>query len=260
MLSFVGRPILLFFEGVGSFFLLLKDTIRWIFKPPFDKKNLIHQMIQIGIRSLPIALITTFFTGMVMSLQTAIAIETKIKGASTFIGSIIGLAMVRELGPVLSSVFIAGRIGSSITAEIGTMKVTDQIDALYTLSTSPVHYLVVPRFLALFITLPMVTVFSDYVGILGGAVISYFRLQIPIETYLNALQVAVHFGDILHGLIKTFFFATIIIIIACNQGFKASGGAEGVGEATTKTVVYSSIAILVSDYFLTLFISYALGI
>lgn len=260
MFSFIGRPVLMFFEGIGAFFLLLRETVMWTFKKPFDKKNLIHQMIQIGIRSLPIALITTFFTGMVMSMQTALAIESKIKGVSAFIGSGIGFAMVRELGPVMSSVFIAGRVGSAIAAEIGSMKVTDQIDALYTLSTSPVQYLVVPRFLGLVLTLPMVTIFSDYSGILGGALVSSFSLGIPIQTYFNALKLAVGFGDILHGLIKSVCFAIIIVIIACRQGFLTSGGAEGVGESTTRTVVYASIAILISDYFLTLFLRYTLGI
>jgi phospholipid/cholesterol/gamma-HCH transport system permease protein len=172
----------------------------------------------------------------------------------------VGLAMVRELGPVLAAVFIAGRVGSAIAAEIGSMKVTDQIDAMYSLSTSPIQYLVVPRFLALIIMIPLVTVFADLVGILGGGVISYFKLELPLKTYLFALQKSVHFGDIMSGIIKSAFFGGIIALVGCQQGLKTTGGAEGVGVSVTKSVVIASIAILISDYFLTLFLNSLLGI
>jgi phospholipid/cholesterol/gamma-HCH transport system permease protein len=217
-------------------------------------------MLAIGIDSLPIVLITALFTGMVMSLQTAFAIEAKIKGASAFVGSVVGLAMVKELGPVLCSVFLAGRVGSSIAAEIGSMKITDQIDALTMLSTSPVQYLVVPRFLALVLVIPVLTLFADLIGVLGGAVVSVASLNVSFSRYWDAFTYAVHFKDIIHGLVKTFVFAGIIGIVSCQVGLKTSGGAEGVGHATTQAVVISSIAILISDYFLGLFLRFTIGI
>jgi phospholipid/cholesterol/gamma-HCH transport system permease protein len=256
----ISRWVISFFEALGEFFLLLGTTVRWTFKKPFDRKNIVNQILAIGIDSLPIVLITALFTGMVMSLQTAFAIEAKIKGASAFVGSVVGLAMVKELGPVLCSVFLAGRVGSSIAAEIGSMKITDQIDALTMLSTSPIQYLVVPRFLALICVIPVLTIFADLIGVFGGAMVSVASLNVSMTRYWDAFTYAVHFKDIIHGLVKTFVFAGIIGIVSCQVGLKTSGGAEGVGHATTQAVVISSIAILIADYFLGLFLRFTIGI
>jgi len=244
-----------FFDSIGDFFLLLYGTIRWSFKKPFDKKNLANQIIKIGINSIPIVLVTALFTGMVMSLQIAFSLEYKIKGASSLIGGVIGVAMMRELGPVFSAVFLSGRVGSGIAAELGSMKVTDQVDALYTLDTSPVHYLVVPRFLAAIIVLPMLTLFADFIGIFGSMLVTTLALKVPFLTFWYALRNGVSINDLLNGLIKSVFFAMIIVIVGALSGLKTKNGAEGVGQSTTQSVVISSISILVVDYFLTIFLS-----
>jgi phospholipid/cholesterol/gamma-HCH transport system permease protein len=249
-----------FFEAFGEVSLLFSRAVKWAFRKPFDRAGVINQILSTGINSLPVILVTGLFTGMVFSFQTAYSMEARIKGASVLVGSIVGLAIVKELGPVFAAVFVAGRVGSAIAAEIGSMKVTDQIDALTMLSTSPIHYLVVPRLLALIIIQPIVTLFFDFIGIIGGGLVSLFSLNVPLATYQEAFVRAVHFPDFVNGFIKSIFFGAIIAIVACREGLRTVGGAEGVGQATTRAVVTASIAILVSDYFLTVFLAYVFGI
>ncbi|TAK01901.1 ABC transporter permease, partial [bacterium] len=166
-------------------------------------------------------------------------------------GRILALSMLREMGPVLTALMIGGRVGAGITAEIGSMKVTEQIDAMRSLGINPIQKLVLPRLLALFVMLPLLTVLADFVGILGGLFISTMELDIPADFYLTSIVQFIKFQDLFSGLGKTFFFAFFIAIIACHNGLQVSGGADGVGRATTQTVVTSSITILVSDFFLT---------
>jgi len=256
----VGKSILKLFTQVGEISKLFFDTIKWAFKKPFDLKNIIHQMVHIGFDSIPVILITSLFTGMVFALQTGLSLETKLKGTSQFVGSVLILALVRELSPVLSALIISGRIGSSIAAEIGTMKVTEQIDALKTLATNPVHYLVVPRFLALLFMMPCLVLIGDLIGWLGGVMVSITQLNVPFWTFYYNSQSAVKFGDILSGLIKSSFFGMTIAIIACYKGFATYGGAKGVGKATIQAVVLSSMLILISDYFLTAILNFTLNI
>ncbi|HRZ28240.1 MAG TPA: ABC transporter permease [Spirochaetota bacterium] len=251
MNSSKANIVLDFFAGLGGYFIFLKDTIRWMFRPPFDAKNVIAQMLEIGYKSLPVTSITLFFTGMVMAFQIGTAMDAIMSGSSVFIGSGVTIAMFRELCPVLTGLLLAGRVGSAIAAEIGTMRVTEQIDALKTLSANPVQYLSVPRFIACLVMTPLLTVITDIVGVLGGSFIAYFSLGITLDKYVENILNYVSLFDFLSGLLKSLFFGVEIAVIACYQGFITRGGAEGVGRSTIQAVVKSSMAILISDYFLT---------
>lgn len=247
-----GKSILSdFLESLGAHFLLLKETVLWTFRPPFDWNNVINQMMEIGYRSLPVTAITLFFTGMVMALQIGRAMDSLMSGSSIFIGSAVTISMFRELCPVLTALLLAGRVGSAIAAEIGTMKVTEQIDALRTLFAEPVQYLAVPRFLACMIMTPCLTVITDIVGVLGGALIAFFSLGITPDGYFSNILQNIHMGDFLSGLSKSLFFGAEIAVISCYSGFSTSGGAAGVGRSTIQAVVRSSMVVLISDYFLT---------
>ncbi|MBN2435470.1 MAG: ABC transporter permease [Spirochaetes bacterium] len=240
-----------FFEGFGNYAIFFKETVRWIFKPPFDLKNLMQNLLEIGYKSIPVTSITIFFTGMVMALQIGNAMEAQMPGSSIYIGSAVTIAMFRELAPVLTALLLAGRVGSAIAAQIGTMKVTEQIDALITLSANPIQYLSVPRFISCVIMTPSLTVISGFIGVLGGGVIGYFGLGISPEQYFSNVVKYTTAMDFLSGIIKSVFFGIEISIISTYEGFKTTGGAEGVGQSTITAVVKSSMVILISDYFLT---------
>jgi phospholipid/cholesterol/gamma-HCH transport system permease protein len=250
-LESIGRHILMFFELVGGLAELTLQTIKWIFRPPSERKNIAAQMVRIGVESLPVAMLISTFIGMVLALQTAIVVEGKIKGFSRFIGATVSIAMVRELGPVITAFVVAGRIGSAIAAEIGTMKVTEQIDALETMATSPIKYLTVPRFVAGVLMMPFLTAMADLVGTLGGLFVSVYVLKNSYTVYLDNVKMYLNMFDIFSGLFKTLFFGGIITLVGCYKGFRTSGGAEGVGRAATESVVMSFILIVISDYILT---------
>jgi phospholipid/cholesterol/gamma-HCH transport system permease protein len=243
-------------ESIGGYYIFMKDTVKWIFKPPFDFKNIITQMLEIGYKSIPVTAITLFFTGMVMAYQIGRAMDALMSGSSIFIGSAVTISMFRELCPVLTALLLAGRVGSSIAAEIGTMKVTEQIDALRTLSADPIQYLSVPRFLGCLIMTPVLTIITDIVGVLGGAFIAFTSLGITLDKYVDNIVSYTNLSDFLTGLVKSVFFGVEIAIISCYQGFTTEGGAEGVGKSTIQAVVKSSMAILISDYFLTYIINF----
>lgn len=251
MPSTVERMVVSSLEGIGAHFVFLKETIKWIFRPPFDGKNIINQMLEIGYRSIPVTCITLFFTGMVMAYQIGRAMDALMSGSSIFIGSAVTISLFRELCPVLTALLLAGRVGSSIAAEIGTMKVTEQVDALRTLYADPVQYLSVPRFLACLLMTPILTVITDLVGMLGGGVVAYTSLGLTLDKYMENIIHWVRFADLMSGLVKSFFFGIGIAVISCYQGFNTGGGAEGVGRSTIQAVVRSSMFILISDYFLT---------
>jgi phospholipid/cholesterol/gamma-HCH transport system permease protein len=238
-------------EDVGGYVIFFVNTVRWIFRPPLDAKNIIIQMLEIGYKSLPVTSITLFFTGMVMALQIGKAMDKLMSGSSIFIGSAVAISMLRELCPVLTSLLLAGRVGSAIAAEIGTMKITEQVDALVTLNANPIQYLSVPRFIACLVMTPALTVITDIVGILGGAFIAFFALGLTVDKYIENILQYIGVMDFLTGIMKTVFFGMEIAIISCYQGFNTKGGAEGVGKSTIQAVVKSSMAILISDYFLT---------
>lgn len=240
-----------FFEGFGGYLTFFGETVKWIFRPPFDSKNILAQMLEIGYKSLPVTGITLFFTGMVMALQIGRAMDALMPGSSIYIGSAVTISMFRELSPVLTALLLSGRVGSAIAAQIGTMKVTEQIDALVTLSANPIQYLSVPRFLACLVMTPVLTIITDVVGVLGGGFIAYFALGVPIDKYAENIIQYIGVMDFLSGIIKSVFFGIEIAIIACYEGFQTRGGAEGVGHATIQSVVKSSMVVLISDYFLT---------
>lgn len=247
----IGSATLKLLEDIGNFIFFSIDTFRFIPARPFDRKMFLLQMMRIGVESVPIGLITAFFVGMVMALQIGVSMEEIIQGISAYMGGGIALAMARELAPVLTSILIAARVGSSMAAEIGTMKVTEQIDALITLATNPIHYLSTPRLLASMISLPLIATMAILTGVIGGALISYIQLDIPFSLYFETARSFLRPKDIFSGIAKTLFFGAEISLISCYMGFHAKGGARGVGEATISAVVYSSLAIIISDYFLT---------
>lgn len=237
-------------KGLGIASQLVLDTFICIIKGQINIKNTIIQMVEVGYMSFPIVLLTSFFVGMVLALQVGSA-TANLFNEPVYIGMITGYSLVKELGPVLTSVVITGRIGAAITAEIGTMKVTEQIDALYTLGTNPVRYLAVPRFIACILMLPLLVAISNIVGIYGGLLVSYLTWDIPSTVYIGDILDVMTVQAFLHGFIKSFFFAGILVTVACHKGFQCSGGAEGVGKATTSSVMVTMILMLISDYFLT---------
>ncbi len=217
--------------------------------PPYELREWIKQMESIGVKSLGVAVITTFFTGMVLALQTALSLPSL--GVKYYIGTVVAKSLTRELGPVLVALIVGGRIGAGMAAELGTMKVTEQVDALRAMASDPIKKLVVPRLIASLVMLPAITVLGDVVGILGGLFVGVTQLSLTPGFYLSDVINSLTTSDFISGVGKSFFFAAFITIIACYNGLTASGGANGVGRATTQTVVVSSIVILISDFFLT---------
>ncbi len=248
--SFTGRLVKNIISGTGQATQITAETLLWIFKGQINIKNTVMQMVEVGYRSFPIILLTSFFTGMVLALQVGSA-TSNLFNEPVYIGMITGFALVKELGPVLTAVVIAGRVGAAITAELGTMKVTEQLDALYTLGTNPVKYLAVPRFLACITMVPLLTALANIIGIYGGLLVTNMNWDIPSTVYMGDILNVMDIQAFMHGFIKSFFFAAIIVILACHKGFGCYGGAEGVGKATTSSVMVSMILILISDYFLT---------
>lgn len=238
--------------------ILAWQAVRFIVARPFYATDVIQQMDAIGVQSLGIVVLTGFFTGMVLALQSSVSLETF--GATIYLGHLVAASMVRELGPVLAGLMVAGRVGSGIAAQIGSMKVTEQIDALNTLGTDPIKKLVTPRLVAALVMLPVLTVINYFVGIIGGNVISTLVVGVPSSLYWRTVwdQFASDGfvfnyipNDFVQGLSKPLVFGAIISLTACYQGLNTSGGTEGVGRATTQTVVTSSILILIVDYFMT---------
>jgi len=218
-------------------------------RPPYEVRLWFREAEQIGVRSLGVAAITTIFTGMVLALQTAYSLPEI--GVKYYIGTVVSKSVVRELGPVLTALIVGGRIGSGMTAELGTMKVTEQIDALRSMGTDPVKKLVAPKLIASLVMLPALTTIGNALGILGGLAVASAQLNLAPGFYMNDVLDALTLQDISSGIGKSFFFAYFITIIGCYNGLRASGGADGVGRATTDTVVMASIMVLVSDFFLT---------
>jgi phospholipid/cholesterol/gamma-HCH transport system permease protein len=256
LLDVLGGTLLSLAEAVGRLVILTRQTIYWL--KSAERKTVIEQIVAMGVESIPVTALTSLFTGMVLALQTGFSFR-KVFNEPLYVGTVVGLSLTKELGPVLTAVVVAGRVGASIAAELGTMKVTEQIDALYTLGTNPVKYLSVPRFIACVFSIPVLTVMAIFVGILGGEIISVYRLGIPMTTYVNEIR-QIGWKECAHGVTKSVFFAAIIVIISCYKGFTCEGGAEGVGKATTSAVVISMVLILVFDYFLSaILVSFGIG-
>ena len=253
-----GREAVAVSESMGRFTFLVRSTVAWMLRSPIEWRQVLIQMLRIGVESLPVTMMTTFFTGMVLALQTG-ASSKHFFNEPLFVGTVVSFSMVMELGPVMTALVVAGRAGAAIAAELGTMKVTEQIDALYTLGTDPVRYLVIPRVLAFIMVLPLLTVVSDFSGIFGGWVVSYVKLGIPTSVYTADIFDNMEIRHFMHGFLKTFVFAVIVSFISCFKGITTTGGAEGVGKSTTAAVVLSMAAVLVIDYFVTAILS-AVGI
>ena len=224
-------------------------TIRGCFSRPFYFRDVVEQFEQIGLGSLTVVLLTGFFTGAVLALQTGITLDQF--GARPFVGRLISASMVKELGPVLTGLMLAGRIGSGIAAELGSMVVTDQINALRALGTDPVRKRVVPRVLAGFFMAPVLTIIANTVGIIGGWLIAVFQLRVASSLYWTSIVEGLYIEDAWMGLIKPFFLGYAIVTIGCHVGLRAKGGTQGVGRATTNAVVASSVAVIAVDFFVT---------
>jgi phospholipid/cholesterol/gamma-HCH transport system permease protein len=245
----LGDRVLGMVEACGKFALLVWLTTRAVVRPRFPVRETARQIEAIGVRSLTIVILTALFTGMVLALQTGIALARF--GAKPYVGSVIGLSLARELGPVLTALMVGGRVGAGITAEIGSMQVTEQVDAIRSMGADPVQKLVVPRVVAATLALPMLTVFANLLGVIGGLAISTAQFHISPNFYLETIFNAVTVTDVLSGIAKTFVFGWIIAMVACFSAFETTGGTVGVGRATTRTVVIASISVLISDFFLT---------
>lgn len=248
ILEGIGAYVIGCLETLGQFTILVRDTVvQFQHMPRF--RHVFQQMSHLGVDTLPIIALTMLFTGMVLTLQTAT--EFIRLGAQSTVGGIVTIAVGRELGPVLAGVVTAGRVGAAITAEISTMKVTEQIDALKVMATNPIGYLVVPRLIACMCMLPLLVVFGDVIGSLGGWMIANYY-DIDIYMYINSIDTFVEVHDIIGGLIKAIVFGAIVAIVGCYYGLNAKNGAEGVGKATTRSVVVSIIVIFFSNCLLSM--------
>lgn len=251
MLEKLGKKILGVAQTTGEMLALLVETVYFFKAAPRNLPSIFRQMSEIGIGTLPIACLMALFVGMVLALQTGA--ELALYGTQEAIGAIVGLSMVKELGPVMTSLLVAGRIGSAMAAEVGAMEVYEEIDALKTLEINPVRYLAMPRLLACLFAVPALVVFSTVVGVAGGALVSDVNPQInvPFNVYYDNMVRALDYKEIFKGLLKATVFGGIIAQVGCYVGFKTSGGARGIGQSTTRAVVLSFLLIFVADYFLT---------
>lgn len=236
-------------EAMGGTVNLGYAAARALFRPPYYPELFVEQCYQLGVKSLSLTTITAISTGMVMSLQFGLGLERF--GGKLYVPKIVGLSITRELGPILTCLMIAGRVGSGIAAEIGSMKVTQQVDAIRALGTDPLKRLVIPRVLAMLVMCPLLTILADLIGIYGGLLLSWGELNIPPEYYFHQSVTALRFGDFMTGVVKTFFFGLIISVTGCWYGLNTTGGTQGVGQSTTRAVVTSSILVVIFDFVLT---------
>ncbi|HTL70326.1 MAG TPA: ABC transporter permease [Candidatus Eisenbacteria bacterium] len=246
----VGKGAFDSVQYAGGTFTLFLRTLFWIAVPPFRARHVFEQMVKTGVDSFAISTLTSFFIGVVIAFQSAYQMMKV--NADIYIPSLVSISMTREIGPILTALVVAGRVGASIAAELGSMKVTEQIDALETLAANPVKYLVAPRFIALFTMLPLLTIYADFVGMVGGYLVGVYKLGLTHSIYMKMTFEPLVLKDIFTGLFKTLVFASIICVISCFEGMRVEGGAEGVGNATTKAVVTSFILIIVSDAIFTI--------
>ena len=248
-LALIGRMVMSVFADVGRLSLFTKDAVLHTFLPPTYGRLILQQMMKIGYNSLPVVGLTAFFTGGALALQ--IYIGGSRFNAESLVSSIVALGITRELGPVIASLMVAGRVSAAIAAEIGTMRVTEQIDALTTLATNPFKYLVAPRLIAGVVTLPLLVVIADTIGIMGGYIVGTKSLGFNPASYIKNTVDFIELSDVLSGLAKSAVFGFIIALMGCYHGYYSQGGAQGVGRATTNAVVTASILILAANYVLT---------
>ena len=249
MLSYIEDRLKKASLEVQDYILLTFATFRAMFTPPFYRHDIIEQFDAIGVQSLTVVVLTGFFTGAVMALQTGLTLDQF--GARPFVGRLVSASMIKELGPVLTGLMLTGRIGSGIAAELGSMVVTDQINALRALGTDPIRKLVVPRVMAGILMAPVLTVIADFVGIVGGWIVANLQLQVSSGLYWSSILQALFMQDVWMGIIKPFVLGFVIVTVACHVGLRTKGGTAGVGRATTVSVVAGSVGVIAMDYFVT---------
>jgi len=245
LLDFLKPPIL----AIQDFYILTGRALRNVFRPPHYENDIVIQMDIIGVGSLPIVMLIGFFSGLVITMQMSRALAQY--GATDQVGPIVAITLVRELGPVLTAVLVAGRNASGIASELGSMKVTEQIDAMRALGTDPIQKLVTPRMIATAVMLPVLTVIADFVGLIGGFLIAKLSLGLTTTQYWTSAYRAIEYNDIVQGLLKPFVFAFVVSLVGCFYGLRTSGGTQGVGHATTQAVVVASVWIFVLTSLLT---------
>ncbi|MBQ8672021.1 MAG: ABC transporter permease [Alphaproteobacteria bacterium] len=248
-LQTLGRPLVNFLMNLGYFSQFVARAVYNCFMPPFYFKLFGKQFLNMGFYSLPVVGLTTLFAGMVIAIQTYSGFSKY--GAESAVATVVLISVTRELAPVLSALMVAGRIGAAMAAEIGTMRVTEQIDALITLSANPFRYLIAPRLWAGVVVMPLLVLFGDIIGIFGGYVVGVYKLDFNPANYINATMQSLQAIDVISGMVKAGVFGFIISMMGCYHGYRSKGGAQGVGEATTNAVVASSILILIFNYLLT---------
>ncbi len=248
-LQFIGFHSLSMLSSIGRLGVFLMQTCRAIISPPWYPKQFLMQLLNVGYLSLPVIGLTAIFSGMVLALQSYTGFSRF--NAENAIATVVVLSITRELGPVLAGLMVAGRVGAAMAAELGTMRVTEQIDALTTLSTNPMQYLVAPRVLAALISLPILVLIADIIGVMGGYIVSVYQLDFNASNYISQTIHFLETRDVVSGLIKAGVFGFIIALMGCYHGYNSKGGAAGVGQATTNAVVSASILILLFNYALT---------
>jgi len=248
-LEAIGRALLRLLEELGRFFQMLWQAASWLVRPPYDVPEHFRQMVRVGVDSIPVVFLTTLFTGMVLALQTFNGFKRF--HAESLVGSVVALSLTRELAPVLTALMVTGRVGSAMAAELGTMRVTEQIDALTALGTEPVQYLVVPRVAASILMMPLLVILGDFVGMYGGYLVAVQLLGANPITYIENSFQFLEISDVTSGIVKAAVFGLIFSLLACVRGYYTEGGAEGVGRATTRAVVSGSLSVLFADFFLT---------
>jgi len=248
-LALIGRVFIRFLIATGRIVMFAFTAVSHCFRPPYYGRLIGRQIIQIGYFSLPVVGLTAIFTGMVLALQSYTGFARF--NAESAIATVVVLSMTRELGPVLAGLMVAGRVGAAIAAEIGTMRVTEQIDALTTLSTNPYKYLIAPRLVAGVLALPVLVLIADIIGVFGGYLVSVYSLDFNAATYLKLTAEFLEPLDVISGLVKAAVFGFLVTLMGCYHGFHSRGGAQGVGAATTNAVVSSSVLILASNYMIT---------
>ena len=261
MLSAIGSQTVRFLEYLGGLSRQTKEGFYWTFIAPFRGGRLrwgsaVHQMAVAGVNALPVVCLIAFFVGLIIAMQSGL--EMKKFGAMRFVVDLVGVSITRELGPLMTAIIVIGRSGSAFAAELGTMKVSEEVDALVTMGLNPINFLLVPKFLAMMIMMPCLTTVADLMGILGGAVFAFSAMGMGLGPYLLATAEALVMRDIVSGLVKSIMFGMVIVQIGCYEGFTVSGGPEGVGRSTTSSVVISIFSVIVVDVIFTAFF-YLLG-
>ena len=249
LLASIGAAFLGFLAAAGRLVIFAGMALATAFSPPFYQRAVLRQMVDVGYFSLPVVGLTAIFTGMVLALQSYTGFSRF--AAEGAVATVVVLSVTRELGPVIAALMVAGRVGAAMAAEIGTMRVTDQIDALTTLSTNPLRYLVLPRLIAGLVTLPLLVLVADIIGVFGGYLVGVYRFGFNPSAYLARTQQYLETSDVVSGLVKAAAFGFIVALMGCYHGYYSRGGAQGVGQATTAAVVSASILILFFDYAIT---------